>query len=391
MIGAAARVVCGAAALMASAGAPVEAGAREIGGARLLPLSFEAMPGWAEDDHAAAFSVFLKSCDAILGGAPELRPAGAKGESLLAACRRARKHDGDPRLFFETNFIPHEILPESGAGFLTGYFEPEYAGSLTREGPYQVPLRARPDDLVTIPQGESLPGISPELQAAARTEAGYAPYPDRAAIEEGALGERERPIVYLEHAAEAFIIHVQGSTRIRLPGGEVLRIGYAGRNGHPYTSIGRILVENGAIGRDEMSLERLLSWLKEHPDEAREIMRRNRSYIFFTRIDALSPEDGPIGGAGIPLTPGRSLAVDRQLWRYGLPFWLDGTVPDFDGEERLLRRLMIAQDTGSAIVGPARGDFFAGTGEAAGRQAGLIRHRPRFVVLLPRPRPLGGG
>jgi membrane-bound lytic murein transglycosylase A len=197
--------------------------------------------------------------------------------------------------------------------------------------------------------------------------------------------------VYLEHPGEAFIIHVQGSTRIRLPDGEVLRIGYAGRNGHPYTSIGRILVENAAIDRDEMSLEWLLAWLKDNPKEAREIMRRNRSYIFFTVLDTLAPEDGPIGGAGIPLTPGRSLAVDRQLWSYGLPFWLDGIVPDVDGTERPLQRLMIAQDTGSAILGPARGDFFTGTGEAAGHQAGLIRHRPRFVVFLPRPRALDGG
>lgn len=376
---------------MAAIGAPVEVGAREIGGARLEPLSFVALPGWAEDDHAAAFDVFLKSCEAILSGAPELRPAGLTGEHLLTVCRAAQVGKIAPRAFFETHFIPHAVTTESGNGFLTGYFEPEYEGSFEASEDFAVPLLARPHDLVTIPAGESLPGIPDHLQAAARTADGYAPYPDRAAIEDGALADRARPIVHLRHASEAFIIHVQGSSRIRLPDGGVARVGYAGRNGHPYSSIGRILVEQGAIERDAMSLERLLAWLKANPDEAREIMRRNQSYIFFTLLEELGPDVGPIGGAGISLTPGRSLAVDRQLWRYGLPFWLDGMVPGTDGVERRLQRLMIAQDTGSAIVGPARGDFFTGTGAVAGTQAGLIRHRPRFVVFLPHPRALDGG
>jgi membrane-bound lytic murein transglycosylase A len=377
---------------MAAIGAPVEVGAREVGGARLEPLSFKDLPGWSDEDHIAAFAVFLNSCDAIIDGAPELRPAGSTGENLLGVCRAAQSGViGHPKLFFEKHFVPHAVIPESGQGFLTGYFEPEYEGSLESSVDYPVPLLARPHDLVTIPAGESLPGIPDYLQAAARNDGGYEPYPDRAAIEDGALGDRARPIVHLRHASEAFIIHVQGSARIRLPDGGVVRVGYAGRNGHPYSSIGRIIVEQGAIARDEMSLERLLGWLKDNPDEAREIMRRNQSYIFFTILHELGAHDGPIGGAGISLTTGRSLAVDRQLWRYGLPFWLDGMVPDTDGVERRLQRLMIAQDTGSAIVGPARGDFFTGTGAAAGTQAGLIRHRPRFVVFLPRPRAVDGG
>ncbi|HSP26026.1 MAG TPA: MltA domain-containing protein, partial [Saliniramus sp.] len=259
---------------MTTIGAPVEVGAHEIGGARLEPLPFEALEGWADDDHDAAFAVFLASCNAILDGAPELRPAGATGESLLAVCRAAQSGVIDQtKAFFEEHFVPHAVTPESGTGFLTGYFEPEYEGSLEVSDDYAVPLLARPHDLVTIAAGESLPGIPEDLQAAARIGNGYAPYPDRAAIEGGALGERARPIVHLRHAAEAYIIHVQGSARIRLPDGAVVRVGYAGRNGHPYSSIGRIIVEQGAIERDEMSLERLLGWLKANPDEAREIMR----------------------------------------------------------------------------------------------------------------------
>jgi membrane-bound lytic murein transglycosylase A len=170
-----------------------------------------------------------------------------------------------------------------------------------------------------------------------------------------------------------------------LPDGSALRVAYAGRNGHAYTSIGRVLVERGEIPLPEMSLERLMGWLRDHPGPARELMRLNRSYIFFRIATELKPEDGPIGGAGVPLTPGRSLAVDRSLWSYGLPVWLDGERPLSLERSEPLRRLMIAQDTGSAIVGPARGDFYVGSGPEAGTQAGLMRHPVRFVVLRPKP------
>jgi membrane-bound lytic murein transglycosylase A len=277
------------------------------------------------------------------------------------------------------------VVPAAGHGFLTGYYEPEFRGSRSKTAAYPVPLLARPDDLVTIPQGGTLPGIAPDLQAARRTATGYEPYPDRAAIEGGALASRARPIVHVREPGEAFIIHVQGSARIRLDDGSVMRVAYDGRNGQPYTSIGRLLVEQGAMAADTMTLERLMGWLRDHPEPARALMRRNRSYIFFREAAELAPESGPIGGAGIALTPGRSLAVDRSIWAYGLPFWLDGELPLTLERTEPLRRLMIAQDTGSAIVGPARGDYFFGSGAEAGTRAGLLRHRPRFVVLLPQP------
>lgn len=360
---------------------------RTVGDARLEPRSFESLDGWAADDHAAALGTFRRSCAALLSGLTPLRPAGATGDDLLAACRAAESvAPGQAQAFFERHFQPYEILPPSGRGFLTGYFEPEYEGSLEPGLGDSIPLLARPDDLITIPQGETLLGLPSGLQAARRGPGGgYEPYPERAAIEQGALGERAAPVVYLRHAAEAFIIHVQGSARIRLPDGGVVRVAYAGRNGHPFTAIGRILVERGEIPLPEMNLERLVGWLKAHPEEARELMRLNRSYIFFRRADEIDPADGPIGGAGIPLMPRRSLAVDRTLWAYGLPFWLHGELPVPGGGAEPLRRLMIAQDTGSAIVGPARGDFFTGTGPEAGTRAGLIRHPTRFTVLIPRP------
>jgi membrane-bound lytic murein transglycosylase A len=358
-------------------------------GARLEPLAFSDLAGWAADDHAAAFRAFRRSCEHNVAEVPALRPALAPDGSLARVCREALAFRGptnsSARAFFESRFSPFAIRPSEGAGFLTGYYEPEFEGARDRSGPFRVPLLARPDDLVTIPPGDRLPGLDPHLQAARRTPSGYEPYPDRAEIEDGALGERAKPIVHLREPGEAFIIHVQGSARIRIPDGTTLRIAYAGRNGHPYTSIGRILVERGEIPLEAMSLERLMAWLAAHPEAARALMRQNRSYIFFREARELAAEDGPIGGAGHPLTPGRSLAVDRHIWSYGLPFWLEGVVPAGADRSEPLARLMIAQDTGSAIVGPARGDVFMGSGAEAGTRAGLLRHPARFVVLRPKP------
>ena len=359
--------------------------------ARLEPLRFESLAGWERDDHADAFRAFLRSCRALAAQSPELRPARSPEGDLLAVCRRALSVENpsneQARLFFEANFQPFAVVPLLGSGFLTGYYEPEFPGSRQADSTFTVPLLARPDDLVSIPQGETLPGIDPGLQAARRTPEGYEPYPDRAAIEEGALGSGARPIAFLREPGEAFIIHVQGSARIRLGDGSVVRVAYAGRNGRPYTSIGRLLVQGGEMDLESMTLEKLMGWLRNHPERARTLMRQNQSYIFFREADELAPEDGPIGGAGTPLVPGRSLAVDRSLWAYGLPFWLEGRMPLSLDRDEPLRRLMIAQDTGSAIVGPARGDFFVGSGPEAGTRAGLLRHRTRFVVLQPKPAP----
>jgi membrane-bound lytic murein transglycosylase A len=377
--------------LLLLAGLPMlELKAEPIGGARLEPKSFSDLRGWPEDDHAAALRVFRRSCAAIVNADPALRPATPPSQDLRAVCEAALALRDDPtpaeaRRFFEKHFAPSHIRPSSGDGFLTGYFEPEYAGSLTRTAEFQAPLLARPDDLVTIAQGETLPGLEAGLQAARRTAGGFEPYPDRAAIEEGGLGDGAKPIVFVRDAVEVFVIQVQGSARIRLADGTAVRIAYAGRNGRPYTSIGRILVERGYIPLEEMSLERLMAWLRANSKDGREIMRQNRSYVFFRRADELDSSDGPIGGAGIPLTPGRSLAVDRTLWSYGLPFWLEGELPLAAGGSEPLRHLMIAQDTGTAIVGPARGDFFFGSGPEAGTRAGLLRHATHFIVLSPKP------
>lgn len=358
-------------------------------GARAVPVAFDDLPGWARDDHAAAFATFLVSCRAMAEDAPALRPAVSALPALKTVCLSALDLPapvaGAPaRAFFEQNFIPYRIEPDTGRGFLTGYFEPVIEGSLTRTETFTAPVLARPDDLVTLQPGDGRGTLDPALAAARRTPTGLEPYPDRAAILGGALAGRGLEQLYLKDEAEVFITQVQGSARVRLAGGSEVRLTYAGRNGHPYTSIGRILIEEGRIPREEMSLERLMAWLRANPAEARRVMSANRSYVFFRREDRINPALGPTGGAGVPLVPGRSLAVDRTIWPYGLPVFIESSIDTLPPVESALNRLVIAQDTGSAIVGPARADYFWGSGEEAGRRAGLTRHALGFTVLWPR-------
>ena len=247
-----------------------------------------------------------------------------------------------------------------------------------------MPVLARPDDLVTLAPGEARPPLDPNLAGARRTPEGLDPYPDRAAIWADTLAGRGLEIAWLRDETELFIAQVQGSARIRWRQGGSERLVYAGRNGLPYTSIGRILVESGEIPLSEMSLERLMAWLRADPTRGRRLMERNRSYVFFALAPNDDPARGPIGGAGVPLTAGRSIAVDRSLYPYGLPVFVRTQLPDESGTKRPDSRLMVAQDTGSAIVGPARGDFFMGSGAEAGRRAGLMREAMDFFVLVPR-------
>ncbi|MGL5137506.1 MAG: murein transglycosylase A, partial [Beijerinckiaceae bacterium] len=275
----------------------------------------------------------------------------------------------------------------SGAGFLTGYYEPEVDGSRIRSAAFAAPLLGRPDDLVTIAQGETLPGVPAGYAAARRAADGsHTVYEDRGAILEGALGERALPIIWLKDDVEVFFMQVQGSGRVRLPDGSVARIAYAGRNGHPYSSIGRIVVQEGLLPLEAAKLDGLKAWLRTNPAEGRRVMRMNRSYVFFRLADELPADAGPIGGAGLPLTPWRSIAVDRSLWAYGLPVWVETALPLASGTESF-RKLTIAEDTGSAILGPARADLYHGSGKVAGTDAGALRHPMRFVVLWPRRQP----
>jgi membrane-bound lytic murein transglycosylase A len=332
-----------------------------------------------------------------VAGLPPQRPGVPPGTELAALCRSALAESAAlasseaAHAFFIAHFRPYRIR---GEGFVTAYYE---AVVEAREAPsteFPTPVPARPADLVTLNEAPILGEAGETLTSARRRpDGGLEPYPDRGAIEEG-RADLPPPIAYVRDRVELFLMQVQGSARLRFPDGRELPLTYDGRNGRPYTSIGRLLVERGIVPAEAMTLDALKAALRalgpagEAPGAR--LMQENRSYVFF-RPDA-SPERlaGPIGGAGLPLTPMRSIAVDRSLWPYGLPFWIDAAIPWRQEAATSFERLMIAQDTGSAIVGPARADLFFGSGETAGRLAGGVRHAARFVVLLPRL-PGGGG
>lgn len=352
---------------------------------RLAPTAIE---GWQDDDHRIVFGLFAQGCQAQ----PPLRSGVAIPAKLQHACDAAARlaaagpvDRDDARRFFEERFDFWRIRAgETGRGFMTGYFEPVFEGSLTRSETYPTPLYGRPADLVTLQPGDPRGGLDPELSSARRTADGLEPYPDRTAIETGALDGQNLEILWMRDPVDRFVLQVQGSGRIRLPDGAVTRVAYAGRNGHAYTSLGRVLSQRENIPPAQMTMDRLVARLKADAAFARELIRQNRSFVFFARRDDLPAGSGPIGGAGLALTPLRSIAVDRSVWPYGIPAWIDGRLPDGQGGEEPFRRLTIAQDTGSAILGPARIDLFVGSGEAAGYRAGLIRHGFAFTVLWPR-------
>ncbi|MGF3024258.1 murein transglycosylase A [Methylobacterium aquaticum] len=384
------------AALLACAANPTQAGPLRIGEAMLEPVPFAALPGFAGDDLAAALAAFRATCATRPGPVLGEAAPNAPSQDLALPCAAAATVPPEgAKDFFERHFSAYRLLrpnrdaaAERSAGFLTGYFEPELAGSPGPTPDFPVPALARPDDLVSLEPGETRPGLDPTLRAARRDGDAFRPYPDRAAIEDGALGTRARPLLWLRDAVDLLVLQVQGSGRVRLPDGRSVRLAYDGRNGRPYTSVARLIVTGGHLPLEGLTLARWTGWLRDNPAIARDLIRRNASYIFFRIDDGLPDRAGPRGGAGVPLTAGRSLAVDATLWRYGVPFWLDGSLPDPQGGTTPLRRLVIAQDTGSAILGPARGDLYLGTGAQAGAVAGLLRDPTRFVVLLPKQ---GGG
>ncbi len=295
------------------------------------------------------------------------------------------------RAFFERWFTPYRITPRSpegvlSSGFLTGYFEPEYPGSLVRSTDFPTPLYGRPADLVTLDAGAVIPGLPTGLQAARRLVDGrMVPYPDRTEIDMDAAVLDWPVIAWLRDPVDRFVMQVQGSARLRMPDGSVVRIAYAGRNGHPYVSLGRLLSQAEKIPPAEMTMDRLVARLKADADWGKAFIRNNPSFVFFRLASELDARDGPIGGAGLPLTAHRSVAADRGIWPYGLPVWLDGNIPLPErGKTEPLRRLGIIQDTGSAIVGAARFDLFYGSGPDAGFVAGLTRHDVNATILWPR-------
>src|SRR6476660_2692295 len=321
---------------------------------------------------------------------PTERSAPAAGASPRDPCRIAKGlelSDGTrARAFFEQHFLPLRISRLGEAeGFVTGYYEPIIDGSRTQNEVYNVPVYRRPSNLFVRGTNQSSAGLPNKGQVYRKIgRRKLVPYYDRAEIEDGAIEGRRLEICWLRNQTDLLFSQIQGSARIQLDDGSTLRINYDAHNGYPYTPVGRILIERNIIPKEEMSMQRIREWMEQNPEGADEWRRQNKSYVVFREVQ-LSDKDEAVGAQGVPLTPGRSIAVDKALHVYGTPFFIEGELPiESEQSKTPFRRLMIAQDTGSAIVGPARADLYFGAGADAGRVAGRLRHTMRFVLLAPK-------
>jgi len=328
----------------------------------LAPADFSQLAGWSHDQVAAALPALLHSCAAILAKPdaaaldPKTKsfafgPAGEWRAPCAAAVALPAGDDLAARRYFEAAYAPF-LAGNNGAsdGLFTGYFEITLHGSLQRAGPYQTPLYRRPPDPLRY---------------------------TRAEIEGGALAGQGLELLWVDDAVDAFFLEIQGSGRVVLPKGGVVRVGYDGSNGKPYVPVGRLLLERGEIPREKLTMQAISEWMKAHPKEGAALRRENPSFVFFREIHG----DGPRGAEQVALSAGRSLAVDRAFVPLGLPLWLDAR-ERFGGDA--IRRLVIAQDAGGAIKGPVRGDLFWGHGPAAATSAGAMNASGRYYLLLPR-------
>ncbi len=354
------------------------------GGVTLLsPAAFEELPGWSEDRQQEALAAFRLSCEkfASLPAEREQAPE-ALGMTVAdwePACQwLPPEADAESaRAFFETHFKPFAVLREGDPwGVITGYYEAAVTGSFEKKPGYEVPLYKAPDDLLSLKLRDFDEELPDRTLVARLQGQRLLPYHVRGEIDEGALAGRGLELLWLDDPVDAFFLSVQGSGVVTLPDGSEQRIGYAGNNGHEFYAIGRALLEEGTVPRDKMSMQAIRDWLRENPDQAQELMRRNKRYIFFRLLDT----QGPVGAQGVVLTPERSLAVDRAYLPLGAPLWLQTESAD---PALTFQRLMVAQDTGAAITGGVRGDFFFGHGEPALERAGRMKEKGRYWLLLP--------
>ena len=338
------------------------------------PTTYDTLPGWQQDDLREAWAPFQASCRA-LANKPEWKTPCAAGKLVDPG-------DGAAiRQYFETYFEPNVVRAADGAdtGLITGYYEPLLRGARRRGGPFQTPLYKVPDDLVTVDLASvypSLKGMRLRGRLAGKT---VVPYGTRAEIERAAIPGKE--LVWVDDPVEAFFLEVQGSGRVQLDDGDTVRVAYADQNGHPYKAIGRWLIDQHELAADQASAQGIKAWIAAHPDRRQELLNVNPSYVFFKEERLPDPNVGPKGALGVPLTPARSVAIDRAFVPLGAPVFLSTTRPASDVP---LQRLVMAQDTGGAIKGAVRADFFFGFGGQAPDDAGRMKQRGQLWVLLPR-------
>ncbi len=351
-------------------------------GLQLQPVTFADLPDWDRSRPSEALPAFRRSCGRLTRlplDAP-IGPGGFAGQASdwLPACRAAdilgNGEDDGARSFFQDRFRPYRLSDSrrGDEGLLTGYYLPRVEGARYRVPGFGEPLYRRPPDLVESSLNDGKAG---DGKAGRLVDGEIRPYYTRAEIDAGALAGQNLELVWLANPIDAFFVSIQGSAEVRLTDGRLMRIGVAGSNGQPYVAIGRLLIDQGEIKAEDMSMQSLAAWLAAHPGRARDLMERNPRYIFFREV----PGEGPVGAEGVVLTAGRSLAVDPAFLPFGAPVFLDS----FDAKGSPWRRLMLAQDSGAAIKGPLRGDVYWGGGEMAADSAGAMKSPGRFYLLLP--------
>jgi membrane-bound lytic murein transglycosylase A len=345
----------------------------------LKPAQWEHLPGWLDDDLTLAWPALLQSCRGL-----------RNNPAWNIVCQDAQQQSPLPdgrsiRAFIEKHFRPWQINQADGGveGLVTGYYEPLLRGSRTETAKYRFPIYAAPDDLLVV----DLAGLYPELKnmrLRGRIQGNkVVPYFTRAEIEAGSAPMRGKELAWVDDVVELFFLQVQGSGRVRLENGETLRIGYADQNGHPYRSIGRWLIDQGELTLDKASMQGIKEWGRRNPERLPEMLNANPSYVFFRELP--NNTSGPLGALGVPLTNERSIAIDPRGMPLGAPVWLATTRPN---SNEILNRLMLAQDTGGAIRGNVRADFFWGFGDEAGKLAGRMKQKGRMWALLPQDFPI---
>ncbi len=367
----------------------------------LHQTAFGDLPGWRADDQAKALVALQRSCGRMMLEKPDApfvvggyRGTMKQWQNICTDLAAAPpKTAASARAFLEDHFTPYAMSGRNGAeGLFTGYYEPTLHGAYRRHGKYIYPVYGRPENLVTVDLGAFNPEFKGEhIVGRVDKDKALVPYYARAAIDKGALKGQKDAIVWVNNAVDAFFLHIQGSGRIEMEDGKILRVGYAAQNGLPYVAIGRAMVKKGYLQKNDVSMQSIRALLESHPKEAAGVMDINQSYVFFRKLGrATGPLDGPLGAEGVPLVPRRSLAVDHRLVPYGVPVWIDAQNPAAKGGQgnaaagaENIRRLMVAQDTGGAITGAVRGDFFWGDGKEATAMAGLMDSKGYAWMLLP--------
>ena len=344
----------------------------------LQPADWPQLSGWADNDALAAWPAFLASCG-------PLKKQAAWQAVCAAAVQFTPADDAGARAFFEQRLLPYRLTTQEGddTGLITGYYEPLLFGSRTPSARYRFPLYGVPDDLLTIDLASLYPELKKYRLRGRLAGKRVVPYYTRAEIEAGRAPLQGKVLLWVDDAVDLFFLQIQGSGRVQLEDGEMIRVGYADQNGQPYASIGKTLVAQGELPLEQASMQGIKQWGMRHPEKLPALLDSNASYVFFRELppSASTPNGGPPGALGVPLTGGRSLAVDPHAVPLGSPVYLATTWPN---STQPLNRLMLAQDTGGAIKGVIRADFFWGFGADAEKQAGSMRQPGRMWVLLPK-------